>query len=63
MYVCRYTCILIVLQETQLKIATLLKTDKSDARSPDAKDNATSSDATGQPTTPDIQHGIILLYT
>ena len=50
---------LIVLQETQSKIAALLKQETSDPRSPDANDNATSSDATDQPTTPDTQHGII----
>ena len=50
---------LIVLQETQSKIAALLKKEKSDPRSPDASDNATSSDVTDQPTTPDTQQGII----
>ena len=45
---------LIVLQETQMKIATLLKTEKSDARPPDA-----NNDEADQPTTPDTQHGII----
>ena len=49
----------IVLQQIQSKITTLLLKEKSDARSPDAKDNTTSSDATDQPTTPDTQHGII----
>ena len=50
---------LIVLQETQSKIAAILQKEKSDARSPDANDIATSSDATDQPTTPDTQIGII----
>ena len=50
---------LIALQETQSKITTLLQKEKSDTRSPDANDKATSSDEADQPTTPDTQHGII----
>ena len=49
---------LIALQETQSKITTLLRKEKSDARSPDANDKATSSDEADQSTTPDTQHGM-----
>ena len=49
---------LIASQETQSKIAELLSKEKTDARSPDANDNTTTSDVTDQPTTPDTQNGI-----
>ena len=57
-YACRYNYV-DFLQETQSKITTLLQKEKSDARSPDANNNVTSSDAIDQPTTPNTQHGII----